>query len=81
MLENVKLSLSDILGKEYIDKVVEANCFFDPEGRDEYEKAGYDTVTFYPESEIEKNVSLAEKIGETVISPFDNKKQEVILWF
>ena len=74
-MKNIKMSLAEMLGKEYIEKVIEANCFFDEENREKYEKAGYEEVYFYPESKIKENISLACKIGDNVISPFENENE------
>lgn len=71
MLKSMKISLADMLGKDYIDKVVEANCFFDESGKEEYVKAAYDEVDFYPADKQMSNIKLADKIGETVIAPFE----------
>jgi len=72
MLKNMKKSLADMLGKEYIDKVIEANCFFDESSREKFKQAAYEEVNFYPEYKQEASEKLAEKIGEKVMDAFDN---------
>lgn len=69
---NLKMSLADMLGHDYIDKILETNYFFDEEKRDEFEAAAYEEVEFYPASRYESNIKLAERIGETVVAPFEN---------
>ncbi len=72
MLKNLKLSLAGMLGSDYIDKVIEANCFFDEAKREEFKKAGYEEVEFYPDVKRDSNSKLAERIGEKVIDSFEN---------
>ena len=69
MFKNVSYSLADMLGKEYVESVIEANCFFG-EQREELEPYAYEKVPFYPEEDQKKNDALLEKVGTQVVSTY-----------
>ena len=72
MFKNLSYSLADMLGKEYVDRVIEANCFFDPEKEEELKACAYEKVPFYPEEDQKKNDALLSKVGTQVASSFNN---------
>ncbi len=74
MFNNTSYSLVDFFGKEYIEKVIDANCFFDEERRAEFEAYAYEKVEFYPEAFQKEMDALLDKIGTQVIDskPLDN---------
>lgn len=67
MFHNKRYSLADFFGKDYIENVISANCFFDEDRRAEFEAYAYEKVEFYPEAEQKKNDDLLDKIGTKVI--------------
>ena len=67
MFNNVSYSLADLLGKEYLENVIEANCFFGREDRETLEKAAFEKVEFYPEADQKKHDALLEKVGTKVM--------------
>lgn len=72
MFKKTKISLADLLGKEYIDSVVEANSFFEPDNADTYKKYAYEKVDFYSEERQALSKQIAKKIGEKVVDSFEN---------
>lgn len=68
----LNLSLSDLLGKDYTDKVVEANVFLGRMTEEQARKYADETVDFYPENLQDLNEKLLNKVGQTVITPFNN---------
>lgn len=73
MFNSPKLSLKDILGKEYIEKIIEANEALGVMDAETGEKIGSEKVDFYPEDMQKKNSSFLQKVGTGIISPFENK--------
>lgn len=67
MFQNVTLSLTDMLGKEYLDNVLEANRFFGAEEEEVLKEAAFGKVEFYPEADQKKNDLLLDKVGTRVI--------------
>ena len=55
MFNSPKLSLEDILGKEYVAKVVEANDALGTMDSAEGAKIGAEKIDFYPEAKQKKN--------------------------
>lgn len=75
MYKNLKYSLADLLGKEYIDSVIEANCFLGNGDRATLEEYAYGKVEFYPEEEQIKDDELLEKVGTQVIKACENENE------
>ena len=72
MFNSPKLSLEDILGKEYVAKVVEANDALGTMDASEGAKIGAEKIDFYPEAKQKKNSAFLPKVATNVISPFEN---------
>lgn len=72
MFVSPKLSLEDVLGKEYLAKIVEANDVFGVMDAAEGARIASEKIDFYPEAKQEKNDSLLSKVGTQVITPFEN---------
>lgn len=68
MFKNVSYSLADMLGKEYLENVIEANCFLGAEDRAALEEYAYGKVAFYPEADQKRNDELLSKVGTRVIN-------------
>lgn len=72
MFNSPRLSLSDILGKEYLDKIIEANDALGVMSAEEGRKLAEEKIDFYPEAKQAKNDALLSKVGESVIPAFEN---------
>lgn len=75
MFKNLSYSLADMLGKDYVESVIEANCFFDAKDRAELEKYAYGKVDFYPEADQIKGDELLEKVGTQVVKACENNNE------
>lgn len=72
MFNSPKLSLSDILGREYTDKIVEANVALGVTSDAEGHRLAEEKVDFYPEAKQLKNDALLQKVGTKIIPAFEN---------
>lgn len=72
MFNSPKLSLKDILGNDYIEKIIEANAALEVMSADEGEKIGSEKIDFYPETAQKKNSAYLGKVATGIISPFEN---------
>lgn len=68
MFNSKSYSLADFFGKEYIEKVINANCFFEEDRRAEFESYAYEKVEFYPEAYQKQADALLDKIGTKVVN-------------
>ena len=69
---SLNLSLADLLGKDYTDRVVEANVLFGRMTSEQAHKLAEEKVDFYPEDLQNLNEELLGKVSQTVIAPFEN---------
>ena len=71
MITSIKRSLADLLGEEYIEKLLENRAFlgFDTEAD---RKLAYEKVDFYPETFAKRQDELIPLAGKTVVKPFAN---------
>ena len=72
MFTSPKLSLQDILGKEYTATLVAANDALGMVERSEAERLATEKIDFYPEEKQKKNDSLLSRVGCEVIPHFTN---------
>ena len=72
MFKSPKLSLQDILGKEYTDKLIEANSALDMMSEAEAYLLATGKVDFYPAEKQAKNDALLAKVGKEIVPAFDN---------
>ena len=72
MFTSPKLSLEDILGKGYTDKLVEANVALGMKGADEARSLAGEKIDFYPAEKQRKNDELLASVGKEIVSPFEN---------
>lgn len=72
MFTSPKLSLKDILGKEYIEKIIEANAALGVMDAETGEKIGSEKIDFYPEENQNKNTSFLPKVATNIMTPFEN---------
>ena len=69
MFKNIKMSLADLLGKEYTDAVAAANAALGAMSLEEAEAIANDKVDFFPECVQKKNSEMLAKVGTQVIGP------------
>ena len=66
------LSLTDLLGKAYTQHVVAANAALGRMSEQEAEALAAQKVDFFPEEAQAQSDALLDKVGQTLIPPFDN---------
>lgn len=69
MFVNVKMSLADLLGKKYTDRVVAANVALGAMTMEEALALAEEKVDFFPESAQERNSRLLSLVGKQIIEP------------
>ncbi|NLG53115.1 MAG: aminotransferase class III-fold pyridoxal phosphate-dependent enzyme [Clostridiales bacterium] len=69
MFNSPVLSLKDILGEAYIDRVIEACDYFGISDKSDAIKTAEEKIDFYPKPLQEKNDEMLKDIGKRVISP------------
>ncbi|MBR6748190.1 MAG: aminotransferase class III-fold pyridoxal phosphate-dependent enzyme [Clostridia bacterium] len=67
MFQSTRYSLTDLLGKSYPDSVIDANCFFEPQKRDYYQRLASEKVDFYPIDAQKRDDELLPLVGTSVI--------------
>lgn len=72
MFLNVRMSLSDITGRDYTEKVAAAAAALGGIDYREALRIAEEKVDFYPEAEQMRNNALLDKIGERLLPPFLN---------
>ncbi len=72
MFYSPKLSLSDILGSDYTQSVIEALSVLSVMDAEKAAAIADEKVDFYPEADQKKNDDLLNKVGTQVIKPFNN---------
>ncbi len=75
MFQSPVLSLNDMLGKDYMQSVVEANVLFGRMTEKEANALAEEKVDFFPQEQQKLNESLLSKIGQQVITPFVNDEE------
>ena len=71
-MQNIRLSLSEMTGREYCERVAQASSFLGMCGKEELLKLAEAPVDFFP-PELEKCLdSLLEKTGSVVSGPFEH---------
>ena len=68
-----KLSLSDLLGKEYTGALAAANGFFGLLPPEEVRRLTDEKIDFYPEALQEKADLLLPEVGKEIVPPFENR--------
>ncbi|MEW5815588.1 MAG: aminotransferase class III-fold pyridoxal phosphate-dependent enzyme [Spirochaetota bacterium] len=71
-IKNIKLSLKDILGDEYIRAVCEAGSFLEGKSEKSLLRIAEEQVEFYPEWYAEQLDRLVDSIGKKVVSGFSH---------
>ena len=71
MIQNIKRSLVDILGEEYIAAVCRARALLSGRSYDELWAIANEKVDFYPESFAQQQETLMDLVGKQVIPAFE----------
>lgn len=72
MFNSPKLSLSDLLGREYTQKVTASLAALGVMDKDSADAIAEEKVDFYPEDAQKMNDALLCKVGTQIVQPFDN---------
>ena len=75
MFNSPKLSLSDLLGRDYTEAIARANDFL---GFMSYEKTmavADEKIDFYPEAKQKRNDELLCKVGTQIIEPMNSSAE------
>ena len=73
MFNSPKLSLSDILGRDYTEALAKGNEALGFMTYDEAMEIADEKIDFYPAEQQERNDALLEKVGTQIIPEFDSK--------
>ena len=69
MFKNIKMSLADLLGKEYIGAVIAANYALGALSLGEASALANEKVDFFPECVQKKNSEMLAEVGKQVVEP------------
>ena len=69
MFVNVKMSLTDLLGKKYTDRVCAANAALGVMTKEEALAIAEEKIDFFPEAAQERNSRLLSLVGKQIIEP------------
>ena len=72
MFISPKLSLSDLLGRDYTEAIARANDMLGVMSYDETMAVADEKVDFYPEAKQMKNDEMLERVGTQVIEPMNS---------
>ena len=72
MLKNLRLSLEDLLGGEYISAVCAARCFLTGEKESELRAVAEEKVDFWPEAFSRRQEELMDRVGERAVPAFED---------
>lgn len=74
-MKNIKKSLIDLLGKEYISAVIESQSFLTGKTKTGLRKIAEKKIDFYPEEFQSRQTELLRHVGEKVVSGFRLKSE------
>ena len=74
MPKNVRLSLKDLLGEEYISSVCAARAFLTGESESALKKLAEEKVDLWPEAFARRQEELMALTGRRVVPPFDDRE-------
>ena len=72
MFQSVRLSLADLLGNTYVEKVAALQTELGFLTKEEAEAAAHEAVEFYPEAMQAMNDALLDKVGTQITAQFKN---------
>ncbi len=70
MLQNIRRSLTDLLGGDYTAAVCRARAALTGEDEAALRAVADETIDFYPEAFAARQEALMERVGETLVPPF-----------
>lgn len=70
---NIKMSLYDLLGEEYVSSVINATAFLNAGNKSELEQVAREEVEFCPARFLQRQDELLEYVGKKVIPEFSSK--------
>ncbi|MCI8550517.1 MAG: aminotransferase class III-fold pyridoxal phosphate-dependent enzyme [Lachnospiraceae bacterium] len=73
MIRSIKRSLADILGEDYVEKLLENRAFLGYDKEND-RRLAYEKVDFYPEEFAKRQEELIHYAGKKVVAPFVNGK-------
>lgn len=72
MFNNIKMSLSDIVGENYVDAVCLGKSALTGENAEELKGTALEKVDFFPESFESRQDFLADFVGDIIAPPYEN---------
>ena len=72
MFNSPKLSLSDLLGRDYTESVARANEALGVMSYEETMKIADEKIDFYPEEKQKKGDEMLSRVGTQIMAPFEN---------
>ncbi len=67
-----KLSAADMLGEPFLKQVIKANVALGRFDEKEATELAYEKIDFFPEALQKQDEALLQRVGDTIIEPFDN---------
>ena len=74
MLKNLRISLADLLGEEYVSAVCEARAFLTGESGDALRAAAEEKIECWPESFAARQEALMDRVGTRAVSAFADRE-------
>ena len=71
-MKNVIMSLTDLLGSEYVESVCRTRCALSGEPYDKLAEAANEKIEFFPFSLCGRINELTDQIGNNITPPFEN---------
>lgn len=71
-MKNITMSLTDLLGSEYVESVCRARCALSGEPYGKLAEAANEKIEFFPSSLCNRINELTDQIGNSITAPFDN---------
>ena len=71
-MKNITMSLTDLLGGEYIEAICRARCALSGESYERLIDAANEKIEFFPPSLYKRIDELSDRIGEQITAPFIN---------
>ena len=74
MLANVRLSLEDLLGKEYLSAVCAARAFLTGENEEELRRIAEEKVDCWPEAFARRQEEMMKRVGSQAVPAFEDRE-------
>ncbi len=72
MLKNIRLSLTDLLGRDYIASVCAARAFLTGENESGLRAVAEEKISFWPEAFARRQEELMRRVGESIVPAFND---------